>query len=106
MIRCSATSSRIVSSNAGLRVSECLFQTLEPATNPKSDAAVYDGGAYVNRSRLVFTLCGVLLGALGCILSRSYQFAGGFKAAVIATILFAFDPTFLAHSSIVKNDGG
>jgi 4-amino-4-deoxy-L-arabinose transferase-like glycosyltransferase len=82
-------------------VVQVLFRTPQTAPDEMWRVTVYAGGAYVNRSRSVFTCIGVLLGAL--IAWWSYQLAGP-KGAVIATLLFVFDPNFLAHSSIVKND--
>ncbi|HEX3358202.1 MAG TPA: phospholipid carrier-dependent glycosyltransferase [Tepidisphaeraceae bacterium] len=80
---------------------QILYRTLEPASDQAGERVVYDGWAYVNRARAVFTFIGLLLGAL--LAWWSYKLAGA-KAALIATLLFAFDPNFLAHSSIVKND--
>jgi len=55
----------------------------------------------LNRSRAVGTLIGVLLGAV--IACWAYRL-GGTLAAVVSTALFAFDPNFIAHASLVKND--
>ncbi|HMB94515.1 MAG TPA: hypothetical protein VKK61_00600, partial [Tepidisphaeraceae bacterium] len=60
-----------------------------------------DGAAFINRSRAIMLLIGVLLGA--AIAAWAWQLAGP-VAAVIACALFAFDPNFLGHSPLVKND--
>jgi hypothetical protein len=60
-----------------------------------------DGDAFVNRDRDMMLLAGLALGAL--ISWWSYQLAGP-TAAVVATILFCFDPNFLAHAPLVKGD--
>jgi hypothetical protein len=57
--------------------------------------------AFINRSRDMMLVVGVLLGAV--IALWSWQL-GGMIAAVVATTLFAFDPNFLGHASLVKND--
>ncbi|HEX3358203.1 MAG TPA: phospholipid carrier-dependent glycosyltransferase [Tepidisphaeraceae bacterium] len=80
---------------------QIMFRTPQTKPDEMGQVTVYAGGAYINRSRVVFTIIGVLLG--GLIAWWSYQLAGA-KAALIATLLFTFDPNFLAHSSIVKND--
>ncbi|HVT88734.1 MAG TPA: hypothetical protein VHD56_07785 [Tepidisphaeraceae bacterium] len=55
----------------------------------------------VQKSRMMFLFVAILLG--GLIAWWSWRLAGP-AAAVIATALFAFDPGFLGHASIVKND--
>src|SRR5688572_10189642 len=55
----------------------------------------------LNRARFVGTMVGVSLGAL--IAWWSYRLSGSI-AALIATAMFAFDPNFLGHASLVKND--
>jgi hypothetical protein len=60
-----------------------------------------DADAFLNKSRFMFVILGVGLGALIAI--WSWQLAGA-AAAIIATTLFALDPNFLAHSALVKND--
>ncbi|OGH56204.1 MAG: hypothetical protein A3I06_10950 [Candidatus Lindowbacteria bacterium RIFCSPLOWO2_02_FULL_62_12] len=60
-----------------------------------------DGDAMVGRSRRMMLIIGVALGAV--IACWSWQWAGP-RAAVVASILFAFDPNFLAHAPLVKND--
>jgi hypothetical protein len=60
-----------------------------------------DADAFLNKSRFMFVILGVGLGALIAI--WSWQLAGA-MAAIIATALFALDPNFLAHSALVTND--
>jgi len=60
-----------------------------------------DAHALFNRSRAVMLLFGVATGVLLAMLS--WQLAGPI-AAIVATTLFAFDTTFLAHAPLVKND--
>jgi hypothetical protein len=60
-----------------------------------------DGGTYIARSRILFLLVGVGLGAL---LGWWAFRISGVAGAIIAISLFAFDPNFLAHSPLVKND--
>lgn len=60
-----------------------------------------DGDAMIQRSRFVFAMIGMLLG--GLIMLWSWQLAGA-SAAIIATAFFAFDPNFLGHAALVKND--
>ena len=55
----------------------------------------------LDRSRFMFVIVGVALGAL--IACWAYQL-GGSWAAIAAAALFCFDPNFLAHSALVKND--
>lgn len=56
---------------------------------------------FLNTSRAMFTFIGV---ACGVVLAWwSWRLAGA-VAAVIAVFCFAFDPNFLAHASLVKND--
>ncbi len=85
----------------GSYIAEEVFRTPRTAPDESGRVEVYAGGAYINRARAVFTCLGVLLGAL--LAWWGYRLAGA-KAALIAVVLFAFDPNFLAHSSIVKND--
>jgi hypothetical protein len=63
------------------------------------DAAHAD--QFLNNSRAMFVILGVGLGAL--IACWAYQI-GGPWAALFATVLYCFDPNFLAHSALVKND--
>jgi hypothetical protein len=60
-----------------------------------------DGDALLRRSREAMLLIGVALGA--AIAAFAWRIAG-LVAAVAATTLFAFDPNFLAHAPLVKND--
>jgi hypothetical protein len=55
----------------------------------------------LQRSRLVFVLIGVGLGA--AVAWWSWKLAGA-AAAIVATTFYALDPNFLAHAGIVKND--
>jgi hypothetical protein len=55
----------------------------------------------IQKSRLMFVIAGVLLGAI--IAWWSWQL-GGAAAAIAATAFFAFDPNFLAHAALIKND--
>jgi hypothetical protein len=60
-----------------------------------------DGEALVQRSRFMFVIVGVMLGAV--IAWWSWRLGGAF-AAVAATVLYGVDPNFLAHAALVKND--
>ena len=60
-----------------------------------------DAEGALNRARLACVCVGVVLGAI--IAFWSYQL-GGMLAAIFATCLFAFDPNFLGHAGVVKND--
>ncbi|HMB95081.1 MAG TPA: hypothetical protein VKK61_03500, partial [Tepidisphaeraceae bacterium] len=60
-----------------------------------------DVDGFINRSRLMFVIVGVALGAMIAI--WSWQLAG-VATAIIATALFAFDPNFMGHAPLVKND--
>src|SRR5205814_1375731 len=60
-----------------------------------------DGGAYVNRSRFMFVLLGMVLAAL---LAWWAWKLGGAIPAIAAAVLYCLDPNFLAHASLVKND--
>ncbi len=60
-----------------------------------------DAIAFVQRSRAMMLLIAPILGAL--IGWWSWRIAGP-CAAVFATALFCFDPNFLAHAPIIKND--
>jgi hypothetical protein len=60
-----------------------------------------DGATVVNRSRAMMVLIGLALG--GLIALWSWRL-GGPAAAVVATAVYAFDPNFLAHAPLVKND--
>jgi hypothetical protein len=56
---------------------------------------------FLNTSRAMFVLVGMGLAVL--IACWAYQIAGCW-AAIAAAALFCFDPNFLAHSALVKND--
>jgi hypothetical protein len=60
-----------------------------------------DASRLTAQVRLAFVAVGVALGALIAIWA---WMLGGKWAAVAATLAFALDPNFLAHSAIVKND--
>jgi 4-amino-4-deoxy-L-arabinose transferase-like glycosyltransferase len=60
-----------------------------------------DGLWFINASRAMMVLLGVALGAV--IAAWAWQ-VGGPIAAVAATVLYAFDPNFLGHAPLVKND--
>jgi hypothetical protein len=60
-----------------------------------------DGEAFVQQMRGQMVFIGVLLGAV--IGWWSWRL-GGALAAIAATAFFAFDPNFLAHAAVVKND--
>jgi hypothetical protein len=55
----------------------------------------------LNASRTLFIVVGVSLGAL--IACWAYQIDGAW-AAIFASVLFCFDPNFLAHAALIKND--
>ena len=62
-----------------------------------------DGDAVIQRSRwmmLPLTMC------LGTLLAIWAWTLGGTSAAIIATAFFSFDPGFLGHGILVKNDAG
>lgn len=62
----------------------------------------------IQRSRTMMLLLGVTLGGLIAVWAWKAGGAGGASVAGVAAIsaggLFAFDPNFIAHSPIVKND--
>jgi hypothetical protein len=60
-----------------------------------------DGAAFVNRSRGMMLIVGLLLG--GFIAFFAWRLAGPF-AGLSALTLYALDPNFLAHAALVKND--
>ena len=60
-----------------------------------------DPDAFINRSRAMMLALGVALGALIAVWAWEL---GGPMCAVVATTLYAFDPNFLAHAPIVKDD--
>jgi hypothetical protein len=60
-----------------------------------------DGDAFVLRARCMMLLVGLGLGAF---IARWSWRVGGPAAAIAATAAFAFDPSFIAHSSLVTND--
>jgi tetratricopeptide (TPR) repeat protein len=60
-----------------------------------------DGETFIRRCRPMQVAIGV---AVGCVLAAFAWQIGGALAGLIAVVLFAFDPTFLAHSAQIKND--
>jgi hypothetical protein len=60
-----------------------------------------DGDAFIHSSRFMMLVIGVLLGA--AIMRWSHQLAGG-VAAIIAGVLYCFEPGFLGHAPLLKND--
>jgi hypothetical protein len=60
-----------------------------------------DAAAFVRRCRAMMLVVAVALGAM--IAAWAWRL-GGPVAAVAATALFALDPNFLAHGSLMKND--
>lgn len=60
-----------------------------------------DGEAFIQEMRGQMVWIGVALGAVICWWSWRL---GGTLAAIAATAFFAFDPNFIAHSPLVKND--
>jgi hypothetical protein len=83
-----------------------MLQSMEPNQWPFAVQTLYrtpgnDADAFLNKSRFMFVILGVMLGALIAI--WSWQLAG-IAASIIATSLFAFDPNFLAHTALVTND--
>jgi 4-amino-4-deoxy-L-arabinose transferase-like glycosyltransferase len=60
-----------------------------------------DGIALVNAARGAMVLLALVLFAVA--VTSAYRLAGS-AAAIATAILLAFDPTFLAHAAIVKND--
>jgi hypothetical protein len=63
---------------------------------PGNDAAVL-----IDRSRMMMVVLGT---ALGLLIAWWAWKLGGAAAAVAATVLYTFDPGFLGHSPLVKND--
>jgi hypothetical protein len=60
-----------------------------------------DGPRFIQAARAMMVPLGVMLGAIIAI--WGWQIAGR-TGAIVATALFAFDPNFLAHAGLVKND--
>ena len=60
-----------------------------------------DAARFVSRSRGMMLMWGLVLGA---VISVWAWRIGGAVAAIVATTLFCFDPNFLAHSPLMKND--
>jgi hypothetical protein len=83
--------------------SDALFHTPPPDGEVRSagDGAVPHANQFINESRLVFAILALGLGGVMC--WWAWTLAGP-TAAVVATVLFALDPTFLAHAPLVKND--
>jgi hypothetical protein len=57
----------------------------------------------MRRARMMCLILGV---ALALLIARWAWQLGGFVAAISATFLYCFDPNFLAHAPLVKNDVG
>lgn len=77
-------------------VNQWTFVWLTLYRTPENDAT-----AFLNRTRFMFVIVGMMLG--GLIGWWSWRLAGA-AAAVVATAFFALDPNFMAHSALVKND--
>ena len=77
-------------------VTSVMFRT--PRPDMKS---IYSGVDYIARARPVFLGIDLALGAM--IACWAYRLAGT-VGALIAAGLFAFDPNFMAHGPLVKND--
>jgi hypothetical protein len=60
-----------------------------------------DPDAFVNKSRAMMLIAGLALGAL---IARWSWHIGGSLSALAALFVFGFDPNFLAHAPLVKND--
>ncbi|HEY2587350.1 MAG TPA: hypothetical protein VGI81_16510 [Tepidisphaeraceae bacterium] len=60
-----------------------------------------DADRFIARSRAMMLVLAILVGALTCLWSWRL---GGAIAAVASAALFCFDPNFLAHGPLVKND--
>jgi hypothetical protein len=60
-----------------------------------------DGLALINRARAMMVLLGVGLCAVTCWFA--FKLAGSIAAVTVA-IFFTFDPNFLAHAGVLKND--
>jgi hypothetical protein len=60
-----------------------------------------DADSFIARSRFMMLILGI---ALGTLIARWSWRIGGPACAVAATALYCFDPGFLAHSPLVKND--
>lgn len=60
-----------------------------------------DADSLLRRSRAMMLILGILVGAIVAVWSWKL---GGAAAAVAATVCFCFDPNFLAHAPLVKND--
>lgn len=63
--------------------------------------AGFDPDAFLNKSRAMMTAVGVML---GIIIAWWAWDLGGRMAALVACALYCFDPNFLGHASLVKND--
>ncbi len=85
--------SKLASENAGTRDDWCV-KTLYRTTGNEADSII-------NRSRVMMLLLGV---ALAVLIARFAFELGGWIAAIFATALFTFDPNFVGHSPLIKND--
>ena len=61
----------------------------------------FNGAGFVNRARAMMLLLSIALG--GLIAWWSFKIAGS-VAAIVATALFCFDPTYIAQAPLVKSD--
>jgi hypothetical protein len=75
---------------------EWSFGSFTMYLDPKNDP-----DEWIGRGRVMMVLLAV---ALGVVIARWSWEVGGSVAAVAATFLFAFDPGFLGHGPLVKND--
>ncbi|MEO6436346.1 MAG: hypothetical protein ABIP55_11395 [Tepidisphaeraceae bacterium] len=80
-----------------------VVETLYPCGRglPRDSGQCPDSDLFVLRSRRMMLALAVGLGAV--IAWWGWQVGGG-VAAVVATLFFAFDPNFLGHGPLVKND--
>jgi hypothetical protein len=61
----------------------------------------FNGEAFIRRCRPMQIILGV---AIGCVLATWAWQIGGAIAGLFAALLYSFDPNFLAHSALIKND--
>ena len=83
----------ILHDNQVLRFDYCVNVLYHTAGN--------DGERFVRRSRAMMLIVGI---ALGVMIAAWGWRLGGSTAAIVATCLFCFDPNFLGHAPMVKND--
>lgn len=80
---------------------KALYGTAFFGAKPLAKDARPNGLAFVNRSRYMMAILSAIGG--GLLAWFAYRLAGP-AAAVIATVLYCFDPNLLAHGPLVKND--